>query len=231
MEILRANYSEECSDEEEGDPAISNIEFGDATINDIQLIENPITPDIDPNMPEALHSYEYREITQIMREEQHTLTDFLYKLFLISINYAQKQKSKSLPVFKALMNRVRVNSCEVLRAASMVSYKLRALMSYIELTEMAESEVERQAHLGDLKKSVGYQDTFDFTVPEYEEPRLEGRSDIQLTEWADKSLRYLNVHKPASHGQVPRFIYKVLAILYTCYNKQSGTKIATGIEP
>jgi hypothetical protein len=49
-------------------------------------------------------SYHYREIRKIVLEEQHIVTDFFYKLYLVSINFATLRHAKCLPVFSALLN-------------------------------------------------------------------------------------------------------------------------------
>lgn len=60
----------------------------------------------------------------------------MYKVFLISINFATQTQKKSLPIFSALLARVRLNACEIIRAASLTSYKLKVLLSFLELSNM-----------------------------------------------------------------------------------------------
>lgn len=78
--------------------------------DDINLLDNPDKGEIEPLKDPVTHTYTYREISSILREQQHTITDFMYKLFLVSINFAKVRQTKSYTVFKSLLQRVRINS-------------------------------------------------------------------------------------------------------------------------
>jgi len=96
------------------DQVLAKIVNGDEELKETHLLENPDKGYIDALKDPMTHTYTYREISNILREQQHTITDYMYKLFLISINFAKMRQTKSYTVFKALLSRVRLNSCEVL---------------------------------------------------------------------------------------------------------------------
>lgn len=98
------------SNKVELDPVLAKVAHGDEEIKDHHLLDNPDKGDIEPLMDPLTHTYTYRELSAILREQQHTVADFMYKLFLVSINFAKIRQAKSYPVFKSLLHRVKVNS-------------------------------------------------------------------------------------------------------------------------
>jgi hypothetical protein len=92
------------------DQVLAKVAYGDQEMNDTHLLENPNTGEIEALNDPVTHTYSYREISSVVREQQHTIADFMYKLFLVSINFAKVRQAKSYPVFKSLLNRVRINS-------------------------------------------------------------------------------------------------------------------------
>lgn len=92
------------------DPVLAKIVNGDQDLKDTHLLENPDQGYIDALKDPVTHSYIYREVRNILNEQQHTVTDYMYKLFLISINFAKIRNTKSYTVFKSLLSRVRLNS-------------------------------------------------------------------------------------------------------------------------
>lgn len=92
------------------DPVLAKVAYGDEELKDSHLLENPDKGEIKPLDDALTHTYAYREISAILRSQQHTILDFMYKLFLVSINFAKIRQAKSYPVFKSLLNRVKINS-------------------------------------------------------------------------------------------------------------------------
>lgn len=65
--------------------------------------------------------------------------------------------------------------------------------------------------------------------PAFEKPQV-GESPEEMTEWALLTLRQIEIHRPVYPEQVPRYIYRILSVLYCCYNKQNGNKITTEVH-
>ena len=67
--------------------------------------------------------------------------------------------------------------------------------------------------------------------PAYDHPPgiVGQESDEELEKFANLTLRKIEVNKPESPHEVPRYLYRLLSVLYTCFNKQEGNKITTGV--
>lgn len=67
--------------------------------------------------------------------------------------------------------------------------------------------------------------------PAYDRPPgIQGNeNDEELANFAAETLRKIEINKPESASDVPRYLYRILSVLYTCYNKQEGNKITTGV--
>lgn len=107
---LSQGASREVDSKIQLDSVLAKVVDGNEELKDIHLLENPDKGSIDALNNPVTHTYIYREISNILREQQHTITDFMYKLFLVSINFAKIRNAKSYTVFKSLLNRVRLNS-------------------------------------------------------------------------------------------------------------------------
>lgn len=132
------------------DQVLAKVAYGDEELKENHLLENPDTGDFTWNA--ITHTYTYRELSAILRDQQHTITDFMYKLFLVSINFAKLRQTKSYPVFKSLLSRVRVNSCEVLFSSTLSWFRMRALLSYLELSADMEENSLMSDHIPESAK-------------------------------------------------------------------------------
>lgn len=215
------------------DQVLAKVAYGDEELKDNQLLENPDTGDIQPLNNPVTHTYTYREIASILREQQHTVTDFMYKLFLVSINFAKLRQAKSYPVFKALLHRVKVNSCEVLFSTCLSCFKLRALISYLELSADMNEDSLISDHIPDKvkKRPITNNLRYQSYDPAYDHPPgISGQeNDEGLNRFATDTLRKIELNKPEQASEVPKYLYRILSVLYTCYNKQDGNKITTGV--
>ena len=63
--------------------------------------------------------------------------------------------------------------------------------------------------------------------PAYEKPPgiLGDENDKDLEIFALSTLRKIEISKPESASDVPRYIYRIMSVLYNLYNKQRGYEI------
>ena len=60
------------------DQVLAKVAYGDEELKENYLLENPDTGDFTWNA--ITHTYTYRELSAILRDQQHTITDFMYKI-------------------------------------------------------------------------------------------------------------------------------------------------------
>jgi hypothetical protein len=182
-------------------------------------LTNPNSGEINALRDPATHTYLYRELSLILHSQEHTLTDYLYKLFLISINFAKLRQSKSYPVFKALLHRVKIHSCEVLYSSCLSISRLRALLSYLELAANIEDESLLSDHIPkNVKRHLTTNDMrYQNYDPAYESPPgVTGEeTDEELEKFALLTLRKIEVNKPETANEVPKYLYRLLTVIYT----------------
>ena len=68
--------------------------------------------------------------------------------------------------------------------------------------------------------------------PAYEQPPgiIGDESDMDLELFAANTLRKIEIHKPETALAVPKYLYRIMSLLYTWYNKQENGKITTGVN-
>ena len=95
------------------DPIIARVGQGDLHLQESAIVKAESAQPVDvmgPNYEER-NDYTFRELARIRTEEGHALSDFIYKLFLVSLTYSESHKYRSFAVFKTLLERVRMHSC------------------------------------------------------------------------------------------------------------------------
>lgn len=68
--------------------------------------------------------------------------------------------------------------------------------------------------------------------PAYDHPPGLGgdENDEEMDKYTVLTLRKIDVHKPETAAAVPKYLYRLVSVLYACYNKQDGNKITTGVK-
>lgn len=66
--------------------------------------------------------------------------------------------------------------------------------------------------------------------PAYDRPPgiVGGENDTELNKFANDNLRKIEISKPEQPHEVPKYLYRLLSLVYILYNKQSGLKITSG---
>lgn len=101
----------------------------------------------------------------------------------------------------------------------MSCFKLRALISYLELvadideTSLMTDGIDQNTKKRFITNNLKYQ-PYD---PAYEQPPgiIGDESDMDLELFAANTLRKIEIHKPETALAVPKYLYRIMSLLYT----------------